>query len=129
MSALAEFIRQKIVGKGWKQGQLARAAHIRQSTLSGILNKETIPRPETLIAIAQALEVEPHILTELAGYPIGPATPPDEHLIQLASQLAVTPWIAERLDDLLGLSPEEFEAVMRYNIYHQRQGEPPDDPT
>lgn len=124
MSALANYIRQKIAGRGWNQGQLARAAQIRASTLSNILNKKSIPRPETLIAIAHALDIEPPVLTALAGYPVDSALDPDVQVIHLARRLEAAPWIVARISELLSLSQEEFEELMRYSEFRQSQHEP-----
>lgn len=124
MSRLANFIRERMAARGWSQGQLAAKAAIRDSTLSNILNKDgVIPRPDTVKALAEALEVDPPLLTALLGYPIDSSSDPGARYVRLAREIEALPWVAERIDDLLRLSPERFQELMDYLDFrrHRRQ--------
>lgn len=119
MSELANFIRQLLAKKGWNQSQLARATGLQESTVSNMLNHGAFPKARTLRALAHALGVDPPILTSLIGYPVEPHTLPEERFMQAARQMEAVPWIAARIEDLLRLSKEEFEEVMRQSAFRR----------
>lgn len=122
VSRLANFLRERMAARGWNQGQLAAKAEIRESTLSNILNKEgVIPRPDTVKALAKALEIDPPFLTALLDYPIDSSSNPNSRYVRLARELEASPWLAERIDDLLHLSPEEFRELMDYLDFRRRR--------
>lgn len=88
--AREEFARriQKLMAeKGWNQSELARAAskfmpdkkEMGRFSISNYVRGNTIPRPDHLIALAQALNVKPQDLLPTRGVPgIGPAQSPAE---------------------------------------------------
>ncbi len=75
---------------GMRQGTLAETIKVRQSSLSEIESGETKqPGADTLLAIANALEVNPHWLQTGKGSPTAPidATPDTSEVIALFATL------------------------------------------
>ena len=65
-------------------------------------------------AVAAQMGVEVSILTALAGLPVDPSSDPDGRYAELAKQISISPWIVERLPDILGLTRDELHEVMLY---------------
>jgi transcriptional regulator with XRE-family HTH domain len=113
ISVLAAYLRSELDSRGWTVSDLSRSADIAHSTLSHILNKpDVLPTPETIVKIASALGVEAADLTSKIGYAVDRASTPDVRLIRLARSIADRPWLADRADLLLRLSPEEFDELL-----------------
>lgn len=122
MSALANHIRKRIKEKDWNQTRLALEAKISESALSNLLNKpRVLPKPETIEALASALGDDPGLLTALAGYPVDPDSDPDGRYREIGRRISASPWLEERIDDLLRLSKEEFAELMRYLDFRRDQ--------
>lgn len=114
VSALADYIKYRMRILGKQQNEIAAAAGITESTLSNILNpkKKTTPRPETIKGLAKALDTEGALLTSLLGYPIGPTGDAGRY-DEIADRLPGVPWLADRLPDLMDLSEEHFQELMK----------------
>lgn len=67
-NALGEYLLKQLSGRGWSPADLARAADVRQSTVSRNLSGDRHPSPETLRRYATALEVSEDYLMVLGGY-------------------------------------------------------------
>lgn len=76
---------------GRSQEWLARRSHVGQSTISRLMHGKHQPEPETLIAIAGALDVDPIYLMRLAGIPLPPPATERHETVE---------YIARRLDEL-----------------------------
>lgn len=121
MSALSEYVNRWLKREGKGQNELAALAKIRPSTLSHLMNKkEPLPKPATVKKLAGAMGIDASVLTMLLGYPIESTTNPDGRLIELARRLAAFPWLTERIDDLMRLSGDEFQELMDYLAFRQR---------
>jgi transcriptional regulator with XRE-family HTH domain len=70
-SRLSQYLRDEITRRGWLNKDLAQAAGLKEGSLSYILNNPTsIPRLDTLQALATALDVPLTRLIQLCGYPL-----------------------------------------------------------
>src|ERR1044072_9187728 len=100
MSALTDFLEHRRKSLRLLPSELADRAEISRSAYSYIITKgktgEVRPAPETIPALAGALEVPPALLTSLMGYPTEPITDIDERLYEIAKQLLGAAWLAER---------------------------------
>jgi transcriptional regulator with XRE-family HTH domain len=63
----AEWIREQLKAKGWKQADLARAAHIDEAVISNIIRGKRGPGLDSCRAIALALDLSPNVVLEAAG--------------------------------------------------------------
>lgn len=68
MSELSVWLEEKLRQRGWTQMQLAAYAGVGQSTVSGILNKEHIPKVETLFRLADTVGASRVQVLRLAGH-------------------------------------------------------------
>jgi transcriptional regulator with XRE-family HTH domain len=82
MESLREWLEKEIVKRNWKPADLARAAGIPDATLSRILNETRGAGPEACTAIANALNVSPAYVFQLAG--LLPPDPDAEDLIDIS---------------------------------------------
>jgi transcriptional regulator with XRE-family HTH domain len=116
VSALTDFIRYRMDVLKKNQSEVAADAGIGEPALSYIMTKkkEVRPTPDTIKGLAKAREVRPALLTSLLGYPVEPIPDIDERLYEIARQLLVAPWVADRIDDLLKVPRGEFDELMRY---------------
>lgn len=125
VSALVNFINDRMRQLGRSQSQISDAAGLRRGVLSNILTKEekggkpVRPEPETIRKLAVGLEVHPALLTALMGYPTEPMPDIDERVYALAQQLLGAPWLAERIPDFFKLPRDEFDELMRYLEYRR----------
>lgn len=121
MSKLTDFLEHRRKWLKMRPAEVADKAEISRSSYSYIIKKgktgEVRPEPDTIRALAKALEVPPPLLTALMGYPTEPITDIDERLYELARQLLGAPWLADRISDFLRLPRSEFDELMRYLDY------------
>ncbi len=68
METFGEWLEEQLRKRSWKAADLARAARVRDSTLSRILNGTRRPSPEVCRAIAQALDVSPILVFRQAKW-------------------------------------------------------------
>ena len=75
--------------RGWTQDQLAHASGVTQKTISRIENGHNQPRPETIAALARALDVEPGEIAWLPAQPPGRVTLEDvmAAILELSEQV------------------------------------------
>jgi transcriptional regulator with XRE-family HTH domain len=102
-SRLSQYLRDEISRRGWLNKDLAQAAGLKEGSLSYILNNPTsIPRLDTLQALATALDVPLTRLIQLCGYPLEPErfSLEDE---QALAQVRATPHMAVLLDKLMDM--------------------------
>lgn len=128
-SVLSGYIRRRMreLGIG-HQAELARRAGISTGGLSYILNAESVlSKPDTIDRLAKALEVEPAELTSRMGYDVDASTP-DAMTVRLARAIEARPWLADRKDQLLSLSEEEFHELMDLAEFRRNRGRDRQDP-
>ncbi|MGD8737152.1 MAG: helix-turn-helix transcriptional regulator [Anaerolineae bacterium] len=68
MSKLGRWLRMELQERGLTQSQAAVHAGVGQATISGILNKEHIPKVETLFRLADLLGTPREEVLRLAGH-------------------------------------------------------------
>lgn len=120
MSALANHLRKRMRERGWNAAALATQADMPRNTLHNILQGGR-PDPENIKKLAGALRDEPGLLTALAGYPVDPDTDPDGRYREIGRRISASPWLEERIDDLLRLSESEFRDLMKYLDFRRGQ--------
>jgi transcriptional regulator with XRE-family HTH domain len=124
VSALVNFINERMKRLGKNQAQIAAAAGLQPGAISYILTKEAKggkpvrPEPETIRKLAIGLEVHPSLLTFLMGYPTEPVKDIDDRLYEMAMRLLGAPWLADRIDDFLRLPRSEFDELMKFHDFH-----------
>ena len=67
MNTLGQFLQKRIEERGWSNREAARQAGISSGAISTLLRGIKKPRPETLRALADALDIEELRLLYLAG--------------------------------------------------------------
>lgn len=114
VSRLAEWLQGEIDKKGWSRREAARETGVSYTALTAILKGETeVPELDNLDKLAQRFETPLVRLVELLDYDLGFKVPTDRD--QYVSQLiARQPEYREVVDDLLALSPEDFEAAVKH---------------
>lgn len=111
---LGNFLRDELERRGWTQAELSRASGVGTSGLSSIVSGKTrLPEPETIRAIARALDIEGARLTALLGYPVDVGAYADRY-IEINQRLDGAPWLVERLPDLLRLTADQFREAIAY---------------
>jgi transcriptional regulator with XRE-family HTH domain len=91
---LIEWIEEQLRQRDWKPADLARAASVRDSTISRVLNGNAKAGPELCNAMASALDVNPvevFRIAELLPPSVGTIdelTPEEAELIQIRRKLA-----------------------------------------
>ena len=83
---------------GWSQRMLAINANITHGAISKIMRGKTKPQLETIVAIADAMNVDATYLLQLAGIPLPSLSPTNKevdpavlHVVQRLTQLPITP--------------------------------------
>lgn len=101
---LGNEIKRLLDMRGWSQRTLASNANIGQSTVSKIIRGETGTTPETINAIANALEVSPIRLMQIAGIPLP--------VIKQEERTSSVEYLARRLDALpIPLQKKAFDII------------------
>ena len=93
MSNLANWLRSEMDSRALSQTQLSARASVSQSIISEVLNKDHIPRVETLFHLADALAVSRERVLRPAGHlPDGAEEPPrDRYVEALLSEFRQVP--------------------------------------
>jgi transcriptional regulator with XRE-family HTH domain len=121
-SALGDFIEQERDARGWTYRDLEDKTGISRGALYDMQKGKTkTPKLETLYRISSALGIPLNRLLTIAGFPVEPL--PDntalaKHLAELGDAL---PWIAQIVDDLAKLTPDQKEGVVAYLEAIRRQ--------
>lgn len=101
---LGNEIKRLLDMRGWSQRTLASNANIGQSTVSKIIRGETGTTPTTINAIANALEVSPMRLMQIAGIPLP--------VIKQEERTSSVEYLARRLDALpIPLQKKAFDII------------------
>lgn len=111
MSDLGDWLKQKMDERGLTYNATAVYAGVGQATISDIINKGHVPRPETLFVLADYFRTSRETVLRLAGI-LGPANPEevDPELRAVADEL-VAIW-----RELKQLDPESARNLMRVVI-------------
>lgn len=113
-SALAGFLRSEMERRGWSLTMTAQRSGLNKSTLATIIAENgSVPRLDTLLGIAQALDVPLSRLIRLSGYELGPEHEPIP-TIQRALLIESSAPLREAFDALTHLPPEDHRAVLQY---------------
>lgn len=115
MDELREYILAELKRRDWNQTDLARAARVSRQSISTLLNRTTNPNPDTLKALARALNRPIEHIYRLAGI-----LPPEDSR-KVAEQV-----LGYKLRDL---NESEIEQVIDFVEYlyqkkEREQGEP-----
>lgn len=115
MTALANFIRQEIDGRGWNQKALADKSGIPKATISRLVNGQ-VDEPElsTLMRLSDTLNVSLSKLISLAGFPLDLSSSPQQQHARLITLAESFPWLATVMEEIADLSPEDKESVITY---------------
>lgn len=65
--SFVEILTEEMAKRNWAQADLARAAGLKRAVISKTLNHTSTPTPETLTAIAKALNKPPDVVFRWAG--------------------------------------------------------------
>ena len=65
--SFVEILAEEMAKRNWAQADLARAAGLKRAVISKTLNQTSTPTPETLTAIAKALNKPPDVVFRCAG--------------------------------------------------------------
>jgi len=98
LTPLGKEIQRQLDRIGWSQRILALNAKITHGAISKIMRGKTKPQLETIIAIAEALNVDSTTLLQLAGIALPALSPINNevdptvlHVVQRLTQLPITP--------------------------------------
>jgi len=100
MDKYGEWILQELEARGWKQADLARAAHLDSAVISNLITGNRNPGIETCTAIARAFHYPPEMVFRIAGL-----------LPKAAEPSAVYEVLAYRLAEL---TPEQTNEVLLF---------------
>lgn len=122
MVDLAAYLQDE-VDKERSARKVANRIGISHSALVKIVkrNIKTMPDLKTLELIASAYGLTLPAVIEMAGAILGDG----DRYARLARELERLPWIAERFDDLMSLSEDEFTYFLDFVVWKRRQA-PPD---
>ena len=119
---LRDYLTTAMRQRGWNAVMLAERAGIAASTFSDVQRHQR-PRVDTLEKIAQALDEPLWVLIEASGYRLDAPHLSRADVEQLARSLQSYPWMADRLDQLMGLSAEEFRDALDYVTFRRQRAE------
>jgi transcriptional regulator with XRE-family HTH domain len=121
-SALGDYIEQERNGRNWSYRELEDRTGISRGALYDMQTGKTkTPKLETLYRISKAFGVPLNRLLTIAGFPVEPLADNAalaKHLAELGEAL---PWIAQIVDDLAKLTPDQKEGVVAYMEAIRRQ--------
>lgn len=110
---LAEWLQAEIDGKGWSRRQTARKTKVSYTALTAILNGATkVPELGNLDKLAKTFDAPLIRLVEYCDYDLGITVPADRERY-IAQLIARQPEYRDAVEDLLALSPSDFEAAAR----------------
>lgn len=121
-SALGDYIEQERTARNWTYRELEDRTGVSRNALYEMqIGRTKTPKLETLYRISKGLGVPLNRLLTIAGYPVDPL--PDnaalaKHLAELSDAL---PWIAQIIEDLAKLTPDQKEGVVAYLEAIRRQ--------
>lgn len=114
-SALGDYIEQERNARGWTYRDLEDKTGVSRNALYDMQRGKTkTPKLETLYRIAQALEVPLNRILTVAGFPVDPLPDNNAQAKRLAELADALPWIAQVVDDLSQLTPDQKEGVLAY---------------
>lgn len=124
MSALANFLRERLDERGWEQKDLVTQSGLKKATISRLLNGQVDdPELPTFVALSEALEVPLWRLLEQAGYKIDRPTDPADSDRQLARQIEASPELRPIVQWLFDLDFDDRAAVMSFvEVLRRRRG-------
>ncbi|MGB0387895.1 MAG: helix-turn-helix domain-containing protein [Ardenticatenaceae bacterium] len=98
LTPLGKEIQRQLDRMGWSQRMLAINANITHGAISKIMRGKTKPQLETIVAIGDALNVDPTYLMQLAGVALPALSPTNKevdpavlHVVQRLTELPITP--------------------------------------
>ena len=110
---LAEWLQAEIDGKGWSRREAARETKVSYTALTAILNGATkVPELGNLDKLARTFGAPLIRLIEYLDYDLGITVPADRERY-IAQLIARQPEYEDAVEDLLALSPSDFEAAAR----------------
>lgn len=119
MTKLGEWLRLELQERDLTQSQVAVYAGVGQATISGILNKEHIPKVETLFRLADLLGTPREDVLRLAGHlPPGSSGDAVEPNVEDAGQEQV---LIQALVREFRQVPDEWKEVVIQQVRHYRR--------
>lgn len=115
MTDLARWIRRELQKRGLTQNQAAVYAGVAPATISEILNKEHIPKVETLFRLADYLDTSREQVLRLAGH-LPPVAASDDLFHEGENQALVR----ELLDEFYQV-PDEWKPMVIENVAQFRR--------
>lgn len=80
MADFSLWLIEQLEKRNWKPAELARKSGIDTGLLSRLLNRERMPGPSTCNAIAEALQLPPQVVYQVAG--LMPSSPDYDEVIE-----------------------------------------------
>lgn len=114
MEDFANWLEEKLKERGWQPADLARKAHLGNSTVTRILNSNRGAGPEVCLAIARTLQLPPELVFRKAGLlPSKSETSPNFeellHLFELLKEekrhlalITLRAWVADSSTEIKG---------------------------
>lgn len=75
-----DWLMREMSKRGWSQSDLARSSELNRAVINKLLNGQTVPRPQTIEAIAHALKLPTEQAYRIAG--LLPDIPENESYIE-----------------------------------------------
>lgn len=117
MSKLGEWLRMELQERDLTQSQVAVYAGVGQATISGILNKEHIPKVETLFRLADLLGTPREEVLRLAGH-LPPGSSSDTVEVEDVGQNEV---LIQALIREFRQVPDEWKEAVIQQVRHYRR--------
>lgn len=117
MQNLADYLGDRVRESSFRD--VAAHTGVGKTTLDDIIKRRitTLPKIATLRKIADAYQLTLPTVVQMAGESIGDG----DRFVRFARELEATPHIVDRFDELVSLSPSEFDEALDYIAYRRRQ--------